>query len=186
MTKTKRPVFKDVIAYACELLAHGETQIMVEIVKAFDEQTSEVEKAEIYERGMEKALGDQPDTNDFDAMVVLAAKLHREGQRLPRELATFAADVLEGERSRPTRPGPDRHGGFIRNVALSFAVEAVAQKFGIARYAKGNTSNETAADAVSVASKYTVNTVTAAVSSHPILPAIAASVAIRLGGEFGE
>jgi len=175
-----RPVFSDIVAYARELLNPDEKKIMIELIKAYAEQESEEEQNEKTYQAVEKALNDEMDTNDFDALVVTAANLLREGLRLPHELAKFAADVLEGKRSRPTKRGPDPYRDFIRNVELSFAVEAVVQKFGIARYAKGNTSNETAVDAVSEAAKCTVNTVMHALRSKPIDPAIAAIVSSRL------
>ena len=120
------------------------------------------------------------DTNDFDVLVVTAANLLRKGLRIPHELAKFAADVLEGKRSRPTKRGPDPYRDYIRNTELSFAVEAVVQMFSIARYAKGNTINENAADAVSEAAKCTVSTVIKALRLTPIKPEIAAIVSSRL------
>jgi hypothetical protein len=183
---SNRPVFKDVIAYARELINHDDQRIMIEFSRAFAEQESEDEQAARHEKAMEKALGDGQDTNDFDALVITAIELIREGQILPHKLAQFAADVLEQKRSRPTKRGPDPYRDYIRNTELSFAVEAVVQKFGIARYAKGNTSNETAVDAVSEVAKCTANTVTHALRAHPIPPEIAAIVASRLGTKLGE
>ena len=53
---------------------------------------------------LEKSLKN-PDTNDFDAGVSVAAAMLRDGARLPDWLAVFAADVLEGKRKRPTNHG---------------------------------------------------------------------------------
>ena len=181
-----RPVFKDMIAYARKLLEPGEKKIMIELIKAYAEQESEEEQNEKNYQAVQKALNDEMDTNDFDALVVTAANLLREGLRLPHELAKFTADVLEGKRSRPTRRGPDPYRDYIRNTELSFAVEAVVQKFSIARYAKGNTSNETAADAVSEAAKCTASAVIKALRLIPIKPEIAAIVASRLGAKLDD
>lgn len=175
------PVFSDVVAYARELLNPDEKKIMIEIIKAFAEQESKEEQVEKTYQAVEKALDGKMDTNDFDALVLTAADLLREGQPIPNKLAKFAGDVLEGKRSRPTKRGPDPYRDFSRNVELSFAVEAVVQKFGIARYAKGNTNNQTAVDAVSEAAKCTVSTVTHALRSKPIPSEIVEIVALRLG-----
>lgn len=179
-------VFDDVVAYALKILDPDEKNIMIEIVKVFAEQECEEEQVEKTYQAVEKALDGEMDTNDFDALVINTAGLLREGQPIPNKLATFAADVLEGKRSRPTKRGPDPYGHFIRNVELSFAVEAVHQKFGIARYENGNTNNQTAADAVSEAANCTVNTVTHALQSKPIPPGIVAIVALRLGAKLGN
>jgi hypothetical protein len=186
MNNTIRPLPKDVIAYASELLDHGETQIYMEIIRTYSKQTSEEEAAEKNYQAIQNAIDGDMDTNDFDAIVSLCADVLRKGQRLPFELAEFAADVLEGKRSRPTKRGPDPYRDYIRNVVLSYVVEAVATKFGIARYAKGNASNETAADAVSEAAKCSINTVMHALRRNPIDPEIAAIVSSRLGAKLGE
>jgi len=179
-----RPVFEDVVAYARELLTQHEGQIMMGILRASAKQGSNEEQDEQTYQAIEKALDGDMDTNDFDALVITVAGLIREGQRLPQNLAKFAADVLEGERLRPTKRGPDPYRDFIRNVELSYAVEAVVQKFSIARYAKGNTTNETAVDAVSEAAKSTISTVTHALRKHPITPSIAAAVTAGLGAKL--
>jgi hypothetical protein len=181
-----RPVFKDVIAYARELLDPSEKNIMTEIIKACAEQESEEEQVKKTYQGVENALNGEMDTNDFDTLVLIAADLLREGQRLPHELAKFAADVLEKKRLRPTKSGPDPYRDFVRNTELSFAVEAVVQKFSIARYAKGITSHETAADAVSKAANCSVDKVTHALRGHPISPVIVAIAVSRLGAKLGE
>jgi hypothetical protein len=181
-----RPVFKDVIAYARELLDPSEKNIMTEIIEAYAEQESEEEHVKKTYQGFENALNGEMDTNAFDALVLTAADLLREGQRLPHDLARFAADVLEKKSIRPTKSGPDPYRDFVRNTELSFAVEAVVQKFRIARYAKGNTSHETAADAVSEAAKCNVNIVIRALRAHPIPPEIVEIAVSRLGAKLGE
>jgi hypothetical protein len=181
-----RPVFKDVIAYAHELLNHNEKNILIEIIKADAEQKNEQEMFEKVGQQIDDILDGKKDTNEFDVFAMVAAVLIRQGEVLPKKLAEFVADVLEGKQLRPTKRGPDPYRDFIRNVELSFAVEAVAQKFGIARYAKGNTNNETAADAVSEAAKCTVSMVTHALRSKPIKPAIVEIVAVRLGAKLSD
>ena len=181
-----RSAFKDVIAYASKLLEHGEKKIMIELIKAYAEQESEEEQNEKTYQAVEKALNDEMDTTDFDALVVTAANLLREGLRLPHELAKFAADVLVGKRLRPAKRGPDPYRDFIRNVELSFAVEAVVQKFSVARYEKGNTTNETAVDAVSEAAECTIDTVIHALRKYPIPPSIAAAATAGLGAKLGN
>jgi hypothetical protein len=141
---------------------------------------------------MTKSLGENPTTNQFDAMVKTAAELLRQGGRLPAELAKFTADVLEGKRTRPTKPGPDPDRDYLRNIKLNFVVEAVVQKFDIPRYAKGNPTNktavdagsETAVDAVSEATRYSVSTVTHALHAAPIRPEIVPIVTSRLGAKL--
>ena len=181
MKNSTRPKWEDVILFAREILDHGDQQILIEILKANEEQTSEEDLDASHERGMEKALGDKMNAIDYDAMASFSAQLLREFRRLPQDLAEFAADVLEGKRSRPTKPGPDPGRDIIRNIALSFTTEVVAKKFSLARYAKGNTNDETAVVAVSEAAKCTVNKVTRALSMHSIGPSLIAPVAARLG-----
>jgi hypothetical protein len=123
--------------------------------------------------------------------MILAQQI-REGQPVLHKFAEFAADVLEGKRSRPTKPGPDPYRDYLRNIKLNFVVEAVAQKFDIPRYAKGNPTNktavdagsETAVDAVSEAAGCTVNTVTHALRAAPIRPEIVPIVTSRLGAKL--
>jgi hypothetical protein len=186
MNDTVRPVFQDVIAYARELLNHDEEQITDEISKARGEQLSELDKFMRHVKSMSESLGDNPTTNQFDGMIIVAAGFLRKGKRLPAELAKFAADVLEGKRTRPTKPGPDPDRHYHRNIKLFFIVEAVAQKFDIPRYAKGNTTNKTAVDAVSEAAGCTVNTVMHALRAAPIRPEIVAIVTSRLGAKLGD
>ena len=174
-----RPVFSDVVAYARKFLNSEEKTIMLEIIKAFAEQESEEEHAAKTVQALKNALDGEMDTNDFDALVLTVANLLRAGQLLAPELSKFAADVLEGKRSRPKKRGSDPYRDYIRNTALSFAVEAVVQKFGIARYAKGNTRNGTAVDAVSGAAKCTIDTVMHALRSKPIPREIVAVVVSR-------
>ena len=194
MNNTVRPVFQDVIAYARELLSHHEKKILSEIVNAYIEQTNDEEHSEMIHQQFEDALDGEMDTNDYDNLVMSVAQQLLEGQPVLHKFAEFAADVLEGKRSRPTKPGPDPYRDYLRNIKLNFVVEAVTQKFDIPRYAKGNPTNktavdagsETAVDAVSEATRYSVSTVTHAWRAASIEPAIVAIVTSRLGAKLGD
>jgi hypothetical protein len=192
MNDAARPVFQDVIAYARELLNHGEKKIVLEIVNAYAEQQNDEEHYKMIYQQFENALDGEMDTNDFDNLVMIVAQQIREGQPVLHKFAKFTADVLEGKRSRPTKPGPDPYRDYLRNIKLNFVVEAVAQKFDIPRYAKGNPTNktavdagsETAVDAVSEATRYSVSTVTHALHAAPIRPEIVPIVTSRLGAKL--
>ena len=100
-----------------------------------------------------KQAARDPDTNDFDALVTLTADLMRENARLPADwLASFAADVQEGKRKRPTKRGADKYKNFPRDYSLWRAVDEVACKFDLPKYTNNELSNKpTAAEIVSVA-----------------------------------
>ena len=98
---------------------------------------------------LKKAL-ENPDTNDFDAGVITAAAMLRDGARLPDWLAVFAADVLQGKRTRPTKSGPDPYANWMRNYAVARAVLEVSSRFDLPQYTKNELSNKvTAAQIVS-------------------------------------
>ena len=97
-----------------------------------------------YERiasALEKAL-ENPDTNDFDAGLGIAATMLRKGEHLPNWLALFAADVLEGKCRRPTNRGPDRYANWIRNYKLARAVVEVSNQFDLPKYSNSDTSHK--------------------------------------------
>jgi hypothetical protein len=101
-----------------------------------------------------------PDTNDFDAGVVTAAAMLREGERLPEWLALFAADVLEGKRKRPTKRGPDKYANWLRDYAVARAVLEVASRFGLPEYTKNELSDKiTAAQIVAKAAHLSLEVV---------------------------
>lgn len=100
------------------------------------------------ETALMKAL-ENPDTNDFDAGVIAAATMLRDGARLPDWLAAFTADVLEGKRSRPTKRGPDPYANWIRDYAIARAVLEVSQRFSLPEYTNNELSDKiTAAQVV--------------------------------------
>lgn len=88
-----------------------------------------------------------PDTNDFDVLVMLAAGLMRENERLPDWLASFAANVLEGKRKRPTKRGADKYKHWLRDYSLRQAVDKVASEFGLPRYTNNELSSQPTAAA---------------------------------------
>ena len=97
-----------------------------------------------------EAAAKNPDTNDFETLILVAAMLLRQGDRLPDWLATFSADVLEGKRKRPIRRGPDRYAKWMECYQLFRAVEETAKRFDMPIYThNGLSKKETAAHVVS-------------------------------------
>jgi hypothetical protein len=86
-----------------------------------------------------------PDANDFDILVMLAADGLSRNERLPEWLAAFAADVLSGKRKRPTKRGPDKYGNWERDYKLWRATQEVAKAFGLQRYSNNELSKKTTA-----------------------------------------
>jgi hypothetical protein len=86
-----------------------------------------------------------PDTNDFDVLVMLAADGLSRNERLPDWLAAFAADVLSGKRKRPTKRGPDEYGNWERDYKLWRATQEVAKAFGLQHYSNNELSTQTTA-----------------------------------------
>lgn len=111
---------------------------------------------------LEQAARD-PDTNDFDVLVMLAAGLMRENERLPDWLASFAADVLEGKRKRPTKRGADKYKNWHRDYSLWRMVGIVANKFDLPKYTNNELSDkQTAAGIVAEAAGLNVDVVVTA------------------------
>lgn len=111
---------------------------------------------------LEQAAVD-PDTNDFDVLVTLAADVLRENGRLPHWLAKFAADVLTEKRRRPTKRGADKHKNWERDYKLWRSVEEVSKYFSLPRYDNsGLYEKETAAGIVSQASGCSIDVVVTA------------------------
>ena len=115
---------------------------------------------------LEQAARD-PDTNDFDVLVMLAADLIRDNKGLPDWLALFAADVLEGKRKRPTKRGADKYKNWVRDYSLRVAVDKVARNFGVPKYTNNELSNKTtAAEIVAEAAGLKVDVVITACKKH--------------------
>lgn len=92
-----------------------------------------------------RASLENPDTNDFEAGVVTAAGMLRNGDRLPDWLAVFAADVLEGKRTRPTKTGPDPYSNWQRDYSAARAVFEISARFRLPEYTNSEVSNKVTA-----------------------------------------
>ena len=102
----------------------------------------------VLEEQITKALKtalENPDTNDFDVGVMMAANLLRNGERLPDWLAGFAADVLQGKRTRPTQRGPDPYANWVRDYSVARAVLEVSSRFNLPQYTNNELSNKVTA-----------------------------------------
>lgn len=120
---------------------------------------TETEKLRVYE-ALKKAASDPADTLDFDMLVISASDMLRDNGRLPGWLASFAADVLEGKRKRPTKRGADKYKNWQRDYALCRTVHEVAKKFDLPMYNNNELSNKTtAAETVSVAVDFKLDVV---------------------------
>lgn len=105
-----------------------------------------------------------PDTNDFDVLVILAAEGLYQGDALPEWLSTFAADVLTGKRVRPTRRGADKYQNFERDYGLWRTALEVAKRFNLPLYTNNELSTKTtAAEVVGKAANLKVAIVTTAI-----------------------
>jgi hypothetical protein len=95
-----------------------------------------------------------PDANDYDTLILVIADLLRRGEALPGWLATFAADVLGGQRKRPTRRGRDEYANWQRDYKLWRVTEEVATTYALPRYTNNELSEKpTAAHAVAIAAR---------------------------------
>jgi hypothetical protein len=108
-----------------------------------------------------------PDSNDYDTLVALAAKMLRNGERFPPWLANFAADVLTGKIPRPTKRGPDKYSKYDRDYKISRCVDEVSRRFGLPKYDNSGLSEKTTASKiVSEASGLSVDVVVTAYQKH--------------------
>lgn len=87
------------------------------------------------------------DRFSFDVMVSLAAAHLRAGEPMPADLATFAADVLDGGRP-PEGKHRRRSGWRPEPLALGFLTSMVANRYGIKPYSTSNADAITAARVV--------------------------------------
>lgn len=112
---------------------------------------------------MGKALRESaqnPDPNEYDVLVTLSADLLRQNEVMPGWLKSFAADVLTGERRRPTKRGPDPYARWDRDYRLWRAVRDVAHACSVPHYSNNELSSKvTAASIVSVATEHPVDTI---------------------------
>ncbi len=101
-----------------------------------------------------------PDTNDHDVLISIAADLSRDGSPHPSWMGKYVADFLEGKRKRPTKRGLDKYKNWERNYKLFIAVVFVAQKFNLPSFTTNELSKKTtAADIISKASNLKVDTI---------------------------
>jgi len=121
-----------------QVQAETENNILFQDVRASVETEAVMER--MYD-ALEQAARN-PDTNDYDVLVKLAAGLMRENERLPDWLASFAADVLEGKRKRPTRRGADKYKNWQRDYSLKRIVDIVASKFDLPKYSNNELSSK--------------------------------------------
>ena len=146
----------EAIRFACEFLTRD---VLVEGINSAPPGASDF--YHMY-KALEQASID-PDTNDFDTLVVVAVDLLRKNEQLPGWLAKFAADVLSGERKRPTKRGADKYTNWERDYKLWRCVDEVSRRFSLPKY--DNTDlyeNETSAGMVSEASGFSIEVVVTA------------------------
>jgi len=103
----------ELVAFAANLLTKN--LLRQDLERAYDATTPNTYKS--LDNALEAAAA-SPDTNDYDMLILLTASELRSGNRLPDYLATFAADVLDGTRARPTRRGIDPYHNWMRDYNL--------------------------------------------------------------------
>ncbi len=94
-----------------------------------------------------------PSPVEYEVLTNLAADLLRQGEGLPQWLATFVADILQGVRKHPSKPGPSIKANFERDYKLCKISQRVAHAFNLPLYTNNELSEKmTAVDIVSQAS----------------------------------
>jgi hypothetical protein len=109
-------------------------------------------------------LGNAVDRSDeikqfFDWMVAIAAYFLRHGRPMPAILANWAADVLEGELSRPS---VGANSTLARNIAMGNMVQLIRDRYDLAPTRNGASAERSACDAVGAALGLSYKTVEAA------------------------
>lgn len=133
-----------------------------ELLERQDDEAVAPEEALGYLEGSLRSWPEDPDVHD--AAVAMAATLLRGDERLPEWLASFSADVLDGNRKRPSRRGPNPNNNSIRDYRLSRAVAEVAHRYGLPRYSNNELSAKgTAAEIVANATSHGIDVVIKAV-----------------------
>ncbi|MDA1136426.1 MAG: hypothetical protein O2916_09315 [Proteobacteria bacterium] len=123
--------------------------MMVDIQEKTITQGKEEEDAQfLYER-LEMAAHD-PDTNDYDALILTSALHLRDNHRLPAFLSTFVADVLEGKRQKPIKRGVDKYKNFERNGKIRHIIEILNKELGLPKYNNNELNNKTTAADIAV------------------------------------
>ena len=98
---------------------------------------------------------ENPDSNAHDTLMLVAASSLREGSPLPGKIAHYAADVLQGKRSRPSKRGRSSDDTYLRDYRLNTCAREVSAQFGLQLY----TNNE-------LATRDTAATITSEASAH--------------------
>jgi hypothetical protein len=98
-------------------------------------------------------VGDAVDRADdikqfFDWMRAIAAYFLRHGRPMPAILANWAADVLEGELSRPS---VGANSTLARNIAMGNMVQLIRDRYDLAPTRNGASAERSACDAVGAA-----------------------------------
>ncbi|MBM4207424.1 MAG: hypothetical protein FJ190_05195 [Gammaproteobacteria bacterium] len=128
------------IMFACEFL--GKNVMYDDAIANIKSQTN----TELEHVG--KALlaaTENPDTNDFDVLITLIVACLRNGEFMPEEFRHFVADVLEGNRQRPTKRGADKYKNWERDYKLCRAVQEVAKTYDLPHYSNNEFSEKTTA-----------------------------------------
>ena len=109
--------------------------------------------------------------NAYDALVTVAAWFLRDPlgrQMMPIWLSRFAADVIEGKRTRPTRRGPDPYPNWVRDFKLAHLTPVIARRYKLPLFTHNELSRKwTAAEVVSEAADVPTETVINALRRFP-------------------
>jgi len=145
--------YDDAVAFAKEFLG---TNILLEDLKAIDPLDSKL--PDPFEALRQATI--DPDRLEYDVLVTTAAMYLRDllnsfrdgSPVMPIWLANFAADVLEGKRTRPSKRGPDKDKYWERDYSLYRATREVGRVFKLPHYTNNELSEKiTAAEIVSQA-----------------------------------
>ena len=107
---------------------------------------------------------DSPSPLEHDFLLLLAAESLREGVPIPKEIAGYAADVLEGLRSPSVRRGRHPGPGLLRDLRLLTACLGLSQRHSLPLFSNNELLKAvTAAEVVSMASGVSVEAVKQAI-----------------------
>lgn len=105
-----------------------------------------------------------PSPLEHDLLMLMAAECLREGVPIPKELAGYAADVLEGLRSPPARRGRPQGPGLLRDLKLLTACLELSQQHSLPLFSNNKLLKAvTAAEVVSMASGVSLEAVKQAI-----------------------
>ena len=107
---------------------------------------------------------DSPSPLEHDFLLLLAADSLRKGIPIPREVAGYVADVLEGLRSPPARRGRPQGPGLLRDLRLLTACLGLSQRHSLPLFSNNELLKAvTAAEVVSMASGVSLEAVKQAI-----------------------